>query len=89
MGILNNIINDLVLHIFSEKDFVCPTAFHYQLGNLQLAYFGVLKSFGNKKSFIHLARMDKAVFLNLQGIVWGYILLVAHCVSKYPLASNF
>lgn len=43
-------------------------------GNFQLACFGALESLGNKNLFIHLARMDKAVFPNLQGSLVVYFL---------------
>lgn len=48
--------------------------FPFPAGNFQLACFGALESIGNKKPFIHLPRMDKAAFLNLQGNLGIYFL---------------
>lgn len=65
-------------------------------GDFQLACFGALKSLANEQAFIHLARMDKAVFLNLQGNL-GVCFFVTHCMSlRHPIfevrpgyATNF
>lgn len=58
------------------------------VGDFQLACFGALQCLASEQAFIHLTRMDKAVFLNLQGnFRFGFF--VTHCMSKYPPASNF